>query len=322
MADYYTPWGEASGGFDRLGQAAQNVVLGLAQRQAGMARAGYEFEIDKRRLDMERERNREHGALYKAQAALAQADEALTRKKADTTQAGLDLANSFGGTIENLVKAQQGQTPLYAPALEGIAAGQAARLAALGNQHAPENLSQLASFNDPRLRSLMATGTRLPTEIGVNQLPLNYATGLPMQAGVISTPPAYTVTDRGTGEQFVTKDREGNLGQLGNVVGPAFGDAREIDSIIAEMQAEASDVPPELRERQVSANQFKDLVKQVATAQLQRTLERSKPTGTNSVLLTPAQKVARAKELDAQVRKANPSLSDAEVKAEVLKQLR
>lgn len=322
MADYYTPWGEASGGFDRLGQAAGNVLLQLAQNRAGMARAGYEYDLDRQRLQLEREQNRERGALYKAQSALAAADEALTKKKADEIQASQDLATSFGGTIENLVKAQQGVTPLHAPSLEAVAAGQAGRMVGAGNRFAPQSLAQLSSYNDPRLRALMATDTRIPAAVNVNEIPIDPITGALQKSGILSTPPAYTVTDRGTGEQFVTKDREGNIGQLGNVVGPAFGDARELDNLVNELLKNATDVPPELRERQDSANQFKDLVKKVATQQMQRVLEKTKPVGTNAVLLTPAQKVAKAKELDAQVRKANPNWSDAEVKAEVLKQLR
>jgi hypothetical protein len=270
MADYYTPWGEASQGFDRLGSAAGNVLLQLAQNRAGMARAGYEYDLNRQKLEMEREQNRERGALYKAQSALAQADEALTKKKADEIQVGQDLASSFGTTIENLVKAQQGVTPLHAPSLEAIAAGQAGQMAGAGLRFAPQNLSQLASFGDPRLRALMATDTRIPASVNVNEIPLNAASGQPMNFGTLATPPGYTLTDRATGAQTVTQDRQPNEGAFGGIVGPVFNDAAKFQALIAQMQSDGEEVPAELQSQANIANQLKGLVTQGLTQRLQK----------------------------------------------------
>lgn len=221
MADYYTPWGEASGGFDRLGQAASNVLLQLAQNKAGMARAGYEYDIDRQRLQLEREQNKERGALYKAQSALAAADEALTKKKADEIQVGQDLAGSFGETIRNVVLAQQGVTPLHEPSLRANAAGIASRLAALGNQHIVENLAQGTSYNDDRLRALMATKTPLPTHLGVNQMPVNYATGMPELGGFINQPSGYKATNLATGQVIENPEKPFDAKRtLGSTLGP------------------------------------------------------------------------------------------------------
>ncbi len=313
MADYYTPWGEASGGFDRLGQAAQNVMLGLAQRRAGMARAGYEFEIDKRRLDLEREQNRERGALYRAQTALAQADEAVKRKEAATAQAGLDLADSFGGTIENLVKAQQGQTPLYAPALESVAAGQAARLAAMGNQHAPVNLSQMSVYNDPRLRALMATGTRLPTEIGINQMPLDYASGLPLQAGMINQAPGYKATDLATGNTIENPEAPFDPARtLGSTLGPIVSLLNGVRNTNAKAMAEESPIDPQSQALEELLTSFVTKAARKAESGL----------GEATPSEAPEQKVKRANGLAQQVRAKNPTWTDAQIKAEVLKQMK
>jgi len=225
MADYYTPWGEASQGFDRLGSAAGNVLLQLAQNRAGMARAGFDYGIKRQQLEMEREQNRERGALYKAQSALAAADEALTKKKADEVQVGLDLSSSYGDTMRNLALApepgKEGMAPLHAPSLEAIAVGQVARMSALGRQHAPRNLAELSSYGDPRLRALMATDTRLPTELGLNHMPVNYATGLPEKAGMINQAPGYKATDLATGAVVENPEKPFDAKRtLGSTLGP------------------------------------------------------------------------------------------------------
>lgn len=251
MADYYSPWGDAADGFDRVGQSVGNVLVNLARNRAGMAQAQFDYNIKNQQLQLDREMNKERGALFKAQAALQQAEMLKTQKEQEQLQTGLDLSQQFGLDMEGLMRAQQGQVPLDENAMRTRAVGTAAKLAAMGKQHLPVNMAQLGAMDDPRMRTLMATDTRVPTEIGVNQVPLDVVNGALQKSGILATPPGYTITDRATGQQQQTTPLpHSNLGGISAIATATMKRAGEIAEAVRAFQAAnpGQPIPPELEQ--------------------------------------------------------------------------
>lgn len=109
--------------------------------------------------------NRQHGALYSAQADAERAQAGHYDAQTSQIQGQQKAAQGFGDIMGMITQAQANPVPYDMGKLQGLAAQQAGVLAGQGRQHVPVNMAQILQMNNPRAQQMMATGTKMTANV-------------------------------------------------------------------------------------------------------------------------------------------------------------
>lgn len=227
MADGYSPWNEASRSLGGFSDTINQVALGLAQQRFREQLAMQQMALRQQQLQQQQQLYGAHEKLYSKQGALYAAQEMLNKQKTKDLVDKATAGGMLGDVLEQLVNPIPNMQPGTEQLLRGMAAGQAGRLSAMGQQHVPVNITQiLQGLTDPRMSALMATGSRIQQSMPSQSIALDVQTGAPSYISPQKLTPGQSLVEGVSGQPIATAPGrptpervQQSVGSLGNILG-------------------------------------------------------------------------------------------------------
>jgi hypothetical protein len=177
MANPYgpSPYQDVAQSFQQVGPVLNDIVLGLAQQKYSIAQANEQMRfrrdqakeenaLAKMKLMMDQSRNAVESKHYDARNRLAESQGALADSKSAQLNQVAALGPELGKWLQQSALAQsgaQGQGALDSDVISGQVANVLGQLSAAGQFRTPVNAAQIMDLQDPRLRALMSTNTKI-----------------------------------------------------------------------------------------------------------------------------------------------------------------
>jgi hypothetical protein len=182
----YSPYQDAAQGVSKLGNVIQGLALDLARQRFQQQLLQQQMQLRQLEAAQQGQLYRQHGELYNAQTALADANRVLMENRAKDLEKAASIRGQLGEDLSAFPLFQEGlqKDALIGRILGGI--GQTAR-----PDRVPVNIAQMMALRDPVQAAALGQGggfNKLYQNVGPGVTAIPGVEGLPGMVGAMNVP--------------------------------------------------------------------------------------------------------------------------------------